>query len=142
MTLDVGLSFRDILADFVQFSRSLPASRSSNGLFTVNLTSTTTCIQLCDRQRAEALCAGQEGSQVTLKSEMITRDVRRRYYVDLKENRRGRFVRVSQVSTSTNLREQIAVPAPEGIAQLHTAIDELLRSLGATQRALPFSNIL
>lgn len=81
-----------------------------------------------------ALRAGQEGGQI-LKSEMITRDVRRRYYVDLKENRRGRFVRVSQVSTATNQREQIAVPAPDGIAQLHTAVDELLRSVGATQRA-------
>ena len=37
MTLDVGLSLRDILADFVQSSRSLPTSRASNGLFAVNL---------------------------------------------------------------------------------------------------------
>lgn len=81
-----------------------------------------------------ALRAGQEGGQI-LKSEMITRDVRRRYYVDLKENRRGRFVRFSQVSTATNQRDQIAVPAPDGIAQLHAAVDELLRSVGATQRA-------
>ena len=35
----------------------------------------------------------------------------RRYYLDLKENPRGRFLRVSQTITRGGPRSQIAIPA-------------------------------
>jgi len=75
-----------------------------------------------------------------IKSELMVRD-NRRYYLDLKQNNRGRFLRVSQtISRMTGSgrgmmmggpqgpgsgRSQIAVPA-QGIVELRDALTELL----------------
>nr|CRZ23872.1 Bm4103 [Brugia malayi] len=61
-----------------------------------------------------------------LKSEIIVHESRR-YYLSLKENQRGRYLRVSQrVSRgSSGPRLQIALPAP-GMTQLRDALNELI----------------
>merc|ERR1712154_351041 len=59
-----------------------------------------------------------------LKSEMMIKD-NRRYYMDLKENARGRFLRVSQTITRGGPRSQIAVPA-QGMIDFRNALTDLL----------------
>lgn len=63
-----------------------------------------------------------------LKSEMMTKD-NRRYYLDLKENSRGRFLRVSQTITRGGPRSQIAIPA-QGMIEFRDALTDLLEEFG------------
>ncbi|XP_061388288.1 transcriptional activator protein Pur-alpha [Musca vetustissima] len=63
-----------------------------------------------------------------LKSEMMTKD-NRRYYLDLKENARGRFLRVSQTITRGGPRSQIAIPA-QGMIEFRDALTDLLEEFG------------
>ncbi|RUS86402.1 hypothetical protein EGW08_005852 [Elysia chlorotica] len=67
-----------------------------------------------------------------LKSEMIVKD-NRRYYLDLKENQRGRFLRVSEQVSQTiprgGPRSQIAIPA-QGMIEFRDALTELLEEYG------------
>ncbi|XP_046401332.1 transcriptional activator protein Pur-beta isoform X3 [Ischnura elegans] len=66
-----------------------------------------------------------------LKSEMMIKD-NRRYYLDLKENSRGRFLRVGQVSqtiTRGGPRSQIAIPA-QGMIEFRDALTDLLEEFG------------
>ncbi|CAH2265032.1 jg11415, partial [Pararge aegeria aegeria] len=55
-----------------------------------------------------------------LKSEMMLKD-NRRYYLDLKENSRGRFLRVSQTITRGGPRSQVALPA-QGMIEFRDAL--------------------
>lgn len=63
-----------------------------------------------------------------LKSEMMVKE-NRRYYLDLKENSRGRFLRVSQTITRGGPRSQIAVPA-QGMIEFRDALTDLLEEFG------------
>ncbi|XP_046371702.1 transcriptional activator protein Pur-alpha-like isoform X5 [Haliotis rubra] len=63
-----------------------------------------------------------------LKSEMIVKD-NKRYYLDLKENQRGRFLRVSQTIPRGGPRSQIAIPA-QGMIEFRDALTELLDEYG------------
>ncbi|XP_046753901.1 transcriptional activator protein Pur-beta isoform X2 [Diprion similis] len=63
-----------------------------------------------------------------LKSEMMVKD-NRRYYLDLKENSRGRFLRVSQTITRGGPRSQIAIPA-QGMIEFRDALTDLLEEFG------------
>ncbi|XP_045519830.1 transcriptional activator protein Pur-beta isoform X3 [Pieris brassicae] len=63
-----------------------------------------------------------------LKSEMMLKD-NRRYYLDLKENSRGRFLRVSQTITRGGPRSQIALPA-QGMIEFRDALTDLLDDFG------------
>lgn len=71
-----------------------------------------------------------EGTEVsaengTLKSEMLVFDARR-YYLDLRENKRGRFLRIAQtVNIPRMSRIQIAIPA-EGMAEMRKILSEML----------------
>ncbi|XP_077979265.1 transcriptional activator protein Pur-alpha-like isoform X3 [Glandiceps talaboti] len=62
-----------------------------------------------------------------LKSEMIKKD-NRRYYLDLKENNRGRFLRVSQ-TINRGPRTHIALPA-QGLVDIKNALTEILDEFG------------
>ncbi|CAF0777479.1 unnamed protein product [Didymodactylos carnosus] len=62
-----------------------------------------------------------------LKSVIISRDDRK-YYLDLKENERGRFLRISMVGIASP-RTQIAVPA-QGITELRVTLSTLLDEFG------------
>merc|ERR1719369_1700712 len=63
-----------------------------------------------------------------LKSEMMIKD-NRRYYLDLKENTRGRFLRVSQTITRGGPRSQIAIPA-QGMIEFRDSLTDLLDEFG------------
>ncbi|XP_052122163.1 transcriptional activator protein Pur-beta isoform X11 [Frankliniella occidentalis] len=66
-----------------------------------------------------------------LKSEMMIKE-NRRYYLDLKENSRGRFLRCAQVSqtiTRGGPRSQIAIPA-QGMIEFRDALTDLLDEFG------------
>jgi len=63
-----------------------------------------------------------------LKSEMMIKD-NRRYYLDLKENPRGRFLRVSQTITRGGPRSQIAIPA-QGMIEFRDALTDLTDEFG------------
>ncbi|OAD53160.1 Transcriptional activator protein Pur-alpha [Eufriesea mexicana] len=63
-----------------------------------------------------------------LKSEVMTKD-NRRYYLDLKENTRGRFLRVSQTITRGGPRTQIAIPA-QGMIEFRDSLTDLLEEYG------------
>lgn len=62
-----------------------------------------------------------------LRSALITREDRK-YYLDLKENERGRFLRISMVGLNTP-RTQIALPA-QGIQELRDTLNNLLEEFG------------
>lgn len=68
-----------------------------------------------------------EGGQI--KSETISKE-RRRYYLDLKENNRGRFLRVAQ-SIQNGPRSVIVIPA-QGIIECRDALTKLLEEFGTT----------
>ncbi|XP_022691572.1 transcriptional activator protein Pur-beta-like isoform X1 [Varroa jacobsoni] len=67
-----------------------------------------------------------------LRSEVMVKE-NRRYYLDLKENSRGRFLRVSQtiatVSARAGPRTQIAIPA-QGMIEFRDALTDLLEEYG------------
>jgi len=63
-----------------------------------------------------------------LKSELMIKD-NRRYYLDLKENARGRFLRISQTITRGGPRSQIAVPA-QGMIEFRDGLTDLLEEFG------------
>jgi hypothetical protein len=62
-----------------------------------------------------------------LRSAVISRDDRK-YYLDLKENERGRFLRISMVGIN-NPRTQIAIPA-QGITELKSTLTNLIEEFG------------
>lgn len=62
-----------------------------------------------------------------LASDTIVRDSRR-YYLDLKENSRGRFLRLAMLSMG--LRDQVAIPA-QGMVELRNALSELTEEYAA-----------
>lgn len=63
-----------------------------------------------------------------LKSAQIAGSTRR-YYLDLKENQRGRFLRVSQTTPRGGPRSQIAIPA-QGMSEFKDALTMLLETYG------------
>ncbi|XP_019763671.2 transcriptional activator protein Pur-beta isoform X4 [Dendroctonus ponderosae] len=68
-----------------------------------------------------------------LKSEMMIKD-NRRYYLDLKENSRGRFLRVSQTITRGGPRSQVAIPA-QGMIEFRDALTDLLDEFSTDEHA-------
>ncbi|XP_075677735.1 purine-rich binding protein-alpha isoform X2 [Dermatophagoides pteronyssinus] len=66
-----------------------------------------------------------------IKSEIIIKD-NRRYFLDLKENTRGRFLRVSQSFTHGGTRTQIAIPA-QGMIEFRDALTDLLDEFGTEE---------
>ncbi|XP_055343411.1 transcriptional activator protein Pur-beta-like [Paramacrobiotus metropolitanus] len=66
-----------------------------------------------------------------LKSAVIVKDFRR-YFIDLKENDRGRFIRLSLISRGN--RSQIGIPA-QGITRLRDAFTELIDQFGSEEDA-------
>ncbi|XP_021353034.1 transcriptional activator protein Pur-beta-like isoform X3 [Mizuhopecten yessoensis] len=81
-----------------------------------------------------------------LKSETMVKD-NRRYYLDLKENQRGRFLRVSvsQTRTRGGPRSQIAIPA-QGMIEFRDSLTDILDEFGTDdhegQSELPDSKYL
>ncbi|KAL5282776.1 PURA family protein [Megaselia abdita] len=65
-----------------------------------------------------------------LKSEIMIKE-NRRYYLDLKENARGRFLRCSQTITRGGPRSQIAIPA-QGMIEFRDSLTDLLDEFGTS----------
>jgi len=99
MALSTAAEFRDQLSTFSDFYSSLGPPNSDSG--------------------------PEDGK---LKSEMMIKD-NRRYYLDLKENSRGRFLRVSQTITRGGPRSQIAIPA-QGLIEFRDALTDLTDEFG------------
>lgn len=59
-----------------------------------------------------------------IQTETIIND-KRRYYIDLRENQRGMFVRITQFEIQTGNRNSVALPL-QGIEQFRDALDELI----------------
>lgn len=66
-----------------------------------------------------------------IKSEVIIKE-NRRYFLDLKENPRGRFLRVSQSISHGGPRSQIAIPA-QGMIEFRDALTDLLEEFGGDE---------
>ncbi|VDO71121.1 unnamed protein product [Haemonchus placei] len=89
-------------------------------------------VQLCEQlgemiKFSETLPEGAEGSAENgaLKSEVLAFDSRR-YYLDLKENQRGRFLRIAQTVANPRMsRAQIAIPA-QGMMEMRDTLHEML----------------
>lgn len=60
----------------------------------------------------------------------------RRYYLDLKENQRGRFLRVSQTQPRGGPRSQIAIPA-QGMEEFKNILSGLLEVYGTDDHGKP-----
>lgn len=63
-----------------------------------------------------------------LKSEIMIKD-NRRYYLDLKENNRGRFLRVSQTISRGGFRSHLALPA-QGMIEFRNALSDIVDEFG------------
>lgn len=83
----------------------------------------------------QAKSAGANGDQVggNLKSEIIVKD-NRRYFLDLKENQRGRYLRIVQQVSPSGIRNQVAMP-DEGIEELRDKLAELIDECGTDDMA-------
>ncbi|CAF1560096.1 unnamed protein product, partial [Rotaria sordida] len=69
----------------------------------------------------------QSNNNEELRSAVILRDDRK-YYLDLKENERGRFLRISMVGINTP-RTQIAIPA-QGVEEFSSLLTSLIEEFG------------
>jgi len=65
----------------------------------------------------------------------------RRYYLDLKENQRGRFLRVSQTQPRGGPRSQIAIPA-QGMIEFRDTLSELLEMYGTDDQGMDHNQSL
>ncbi|KAK6050976.1 PurA ssDNA and RNA-binding protein [Cooperia oncophora] len=89
-------------------------------------------VQLCEQlgemiKFSETLPEGAEATAENgaLKSEVLAFDSRR-YYLDLKENQRGRFLRIAQTVANPRMsRAQIAIPA-QGMIEMRDTLHEML----------------
>ncbi|XP_050408635.1 transcriptional activator protein Pur-beta isoform X2 [Patella vulgata] len=105
LAMSSAAEFRDYLTDFTEHYASLEGGDNESPTNTEN--------------------PPEDGK---LKSELIVKD-NRRYYLDLKENQRGRFLRVSQTIPRGGPRSQIAIPA-QGMIEFRDALTELLDEFG------------
>lgn len=75
--------------------------------------------------------ASKKDSDNLIKSETIVKD-RKRYYLDLKENQRGRFLKVSMILNRGGNRAQIAIPA-QGLIEFRDQLSDLLDRYAAEE---------
>lgn len=75
---------------------------------------------------------GQREDSV-LKSDMLQKD-NRRYFLDLKENKRGRFLRVSMSIPMSRVRPQVVIPA-QGMIEIRDTLTDLLNEFGTDDHA-------
>lgn len=71
---------------------------------------------------------GKDNTGGVIHTETIIND-RRRYYIDLRENLRGIFLRVTQFDIQTGNRNSVALPL-QGISQFRDALKEIIDEFG------------
>ncbi|XP_043537585.1 transcriptional activator protein Pur-beta-like [Chiloscyllium plagiosum] len=124
LSMAVAAEFRDYLGDFIEHYAQLGPSEAGGG---------------------EAAAAagggggpGPEEPRRALKSEFLVRE-NRKYYMDLKENQRGRFLRVRQTlnrgpGLGGSQGQTIALPA-QGLIEFRDALAKLIDDYGAEDEA-------
>lgn len=91
---------------------------------------------------SEANPAAENPEETQLKTVTLNYDTRR-YYVDLKQNTRGRFLRIAQtISFPKMSRSQVVFP-DEGMTELKNTLEELIKEYadGYLDHQLPPSNL-
>uniref|UniRef100_A0A915NNK3 RNA helicase n=2 Tax=Meloidogyne TaxID=189290 RepID=A0A915NNK3_9BILA len=71
---------------------------------------------------------GKDNTGGVIHTETIIND-RRRYYIDLRENHRGIFLRVTQFDIQTGNRNSVALPL-QGVGQFRDALKEIIDEFG------------
>jgi len=69
-------------------------------------------------------------NDTVLKSVTINKD-NRRYYLDLKENKRGRFLKIAMTMALYHVKPQVVIPA-QGIIEIRDGLTDLLTEYGTT----------
>ena len=126
MALTAAAEFKNFLAEFSEINSQMgPPAASGGGGEGLPVTNG-------DQD------SSKKDSDNLIKSETIVKD-RKRYYLDLKENQRGRFLKVSMILNRGGNRAQIAIPA-QGLIEFRDQLSELLdrfateESLNASQQ--------
>ncbi|KAI4904142.1 hypothetical protein NFI96_001168 [Prochilodus magdalenae] len=109
LSMSVAVEFRDYLGDFIEHYAQLGPSHPD---------------------------ASQDEPRRALKSEFLVRE-NRKYYMDLKENQRGRFLRVRQTvnrgpGLGTAQGQTIALPA-QGLIEFRDALAKLIDDYGVDE---------
>ncbi|KAK1343359.1 hypothetical protein QTO34_016138 [Cnephaeus nilssonii] len=99
--MSVAVEFRDYLGDFIEHYAQLGPSQPPD------------------------LAQAQDEPRRALKSEFLVRE-NRKYYMDLKENQRGRFLRIRQTG------QTIALPA-QGLIEFRDALAKLIDDYGVEE---------
>lgn len=117
MTMNAASEFKQRLIEFSELHSSLGPSHG--------IPSETANVNV--NEGAVKRGGDSSGNDGLIKSETIVKD-RKRYYLDLKENQRGRFLRVSMV-VSRGPRAYLAIPA-QGLIEFKDHLSELLDKYG------------
>jgi len=128
LSMPISAEFRNVLGDFIEFYATIGHTNPG------------------DQQPTNP-----EDRRHSLKSERITRE-NKRYFLDLKENDRGRFLRVRQQQAFNNFNQdgrpmnppQIALPA-QGMVEFRDALAGLIDEYGqdlANEVELPQSTVV
>ncbi|XP_078523056.1 transcriptional regulator protein Pur-beta [Lissotriton helveticus] len=124
LSMAVAAELRDYLGDFIEHYAQLGPSSPE--------------------QLAEAAAGGEGGPRRALKSEFLVRE-NRKYYLDLKENQRGRFLRIRQTlnrggfggpggggAQGPQSGQTIALPA-QGLIEFRDALAKLIDDYGGEE---------
>ncbi|OWK12093.1 PURA, partial [Cervus elaphus hippelaphus] len=112
LLLQVAVEFRDYLGDFIEHYAQLGPSQPPD------------------------LAQAQDEPRRALKSEFLVRE-NRKYYMDLKENQRGRFLRIRQTvnrgpGLGSTQGQTIALPA-QGLIEFRDALAKLIDDYGVEE---------
>lgn len=134
LSMSVAAEFRDYLGDFIEHYAQLGPSTAE--------------------QIAQSSSGDDGGPRRALKSEFLVRE-NRKYYLDLKENQRGRFLRIRQTvnrgagfglgggqgSSGMQSGQTIALPA-QGLIEFRDALAKLIDDYGGEDEDLAGSGCL
>lgn len=154
MTMSAATEFKNRLVEFSEFhsqmgpshgGASTTGSNQANSTSAANPNSSTNANNNNNNNNNES--NNNRENDGLLKSETFTKD-RKRYYLDLKENQRGRFLRVSMVVQGPRggARTQVAIPA-QGLIEFKDQLADMLErystaSEETSQAELPESKSL
>ena len=126
MALTAAAEFKNFLAEFSEINSQMgpPAATGASGGGGEGLPAATNGDQDSSKKDSDNL----------IKSETIVKD-RKRYYLDLKENQRGRFLKVSMILNRGGNRAQIAIPA-QGLIEFRDQLSDLLDRFASTEDTL------
>ncbi|XP_068613357.1 transcriptional regulator protein Pur-beta-like, partial [Brachionichthys hirsutus] len=119
LSMSVAAEFRDYLGDFIEHYAQLGPSSPE--------------------QIAQSSGGDDTGPRRALKSEFLVRE-NRKYYLDLKENQRGRFLRIRQTVNrgpgfGVGAGQTIALPA-QGLIEFRDALAKLIDDYGGDEEEL------